>query len=155
MRHLREAQCGDDLPEACPELDYYPEYGSATFAEAVDCTQEVLSPPDPAPPSTTPPRPTQLDLETPANDPAGKDGPVVGIFPAHEHGDLPIKRNCVNAFDLTDFVLSPFCPPESIPKDCIELWAREFARVSQGLIGALDFSGPTATKRPASRPAGT
>ena len=142
MRHHKETYCGDDLSEARPELADYPEYGSAAFAEAADCTQEVLSPPDSAPPSPTPPIPTQPGREMPANDPAGKDGPMAGKSPAHERGDLPNGLNCVDAFDLTDFVLSPFYHPESIPKDCMELWARVFARVSQGLIDALDYSGP-------------
>ena len=61
-----------------PELADYPEYGSATFAEAADCSDEDLSQPDPAPPSPTPPNPTQPDCEMPANDPAGRDGPVAG-----------------------------------------------------------------------------
>jgi len=120
MRHLKETYCGEHFPEARPEPDDYPEYGSAAFAEAADCTQEVLSPPDPAPPSPTPPRPTQPDREMPANDPAGKDGPMAGKSPAHERGDLPNELNCVDAFDLTDFVLSPFYHPESSPKDCME-----------------------------------
>ena len=47
MRHLKEIYCGDDFPEARLELADYPEYGSAKFAEAADCTQEVLSPPTP------------------------------------------------------------------------------------------------------------
>ena len=67
---------------------------------------------------------------------------MAGKSPAHELGDLPNELNCVDAFDLTDFVLSPFYHPESIPKDCMELWARVFARVSQGLIDALGYSGP-------------
>jgi len=134
--HEWEILQGNDIADAAHR------YGSATFAEAADCTQEVLSPPDPAPPSPTPPRPTQPDCETPANDPAGKDGPIAGKFPNHEHGDLPNELDCAEAYDLTDFVLSSFHHPESIPKDCIELWARLFARVSQGLIDALDYSGP-------------
>ena len=38
--------------------------------------------------------------------------------------------------------MSPFYHPESIPEDCIELRARVFARVGQGLIDALGYSGP-------------
>ena len=43
MGHLKETYCGDDLPEARPVLADYPEYGNTAFAEAADCSQEVLS----------------------------------------------------------------------------------------------------------------
>ena len=49
MRHLKEAYSGGDLPMARPELTDYPEYGSGTFAEAADCTQEVTLAPGPRP----------------------------------------------------------------------------------------------------------
>ena len=32
---------------------------------------------------------------------------MAGKFPAHERGYLPNELNCVDAYDLTDFVLSP------------------------------------------------
>ena len=142
MRHLKEAYCGEDSPEACPVPADYPEYERATFTEAAGCTQEDLSLPDPAPPSPTPPSPAQPDCKTSADEPAGRDGPVAGNFPAHEHGNLPNELTCIGAYDLTDFVLSPFCHPENIPRCCIELRDRVFARVGHGLIGIPGYSGP-------------
>ena len=141
MRHLQETYCGYDKPEARPVPADYPEYWTAAFAEAADCAQEVLSPPDPL----TPPSPADQQPRSragPANDPAGADGPAAGSRSIRERSDPSNDLNCVDAFDLTDFVLSPFYHPESIPRDCMELWARAFARASQELIDALDSSAP-------------
>ena len=93
----------------------------------------------------TPPSPADQQPRSgagPANDPAGADGPVAGSRSIRERSDPSNDLNCVDAFDLTDFVLSPFYHPESIPRDCMELWARAFARASQELIDALDSSAP-------------
>ena len=43
--------------------------------------------------------------------------------------------------------VSPFYHRRFVPKDFIELWARVFARVGQGLIDALDYSGPDRGKK--------
>ena len=96
---------------------------------------------------------TQPDLFTPADadeataddggvqaeDPDGLDGPIHGDSSLYQaDGSLPDTYACVHVFDLEDFNLSPFNHPETVPKQCMELWAKVFGRATQALIDALE-----------------
>jgi hypothetical protein len=60
---------------------------------------------------------------------------------------LPDSLDAADAFDLCDFVLSPFVHVPWIPKSLNEKWAKVFNIVIQNLLDAINSEGPGRTKR--------
>ena len=52
-----------------------------------------------------------------------------------DSGALSKEAWCIRAFDLMDFVLSPFAHYETISKEAMENWARVFNQVAADLAG--------------------
>ena len=69
-----------------------------------------------------------------------------------DSGALPKEPFFIRAFDLMDFVLSPFANSETTSKEAMEEWARSFHQVATDAVEADE--DPDRPKKSGSRPGG-
>ena len=138
----------DDPQTPPPDPQKYHRYNSSEFAQAAGETDENGHDSEdsiPRPPPHSPPDENENGIAT--EDPRGRDGPINAD--GSPTGDaLTGDWDCVSAYPLEDYAVSPFWTVTWIPDSCREHWAIAYEKITSTLINAISLpQGADRTRR--------
>ena len=158
IRYIFEAyqhqQEQTDIVQDEPQLQYYPEYGSAEFLEFARLRpgEETFTQPSNTQPNNQHASQDngQRDLDeddrdNTIDDPYGKDIPFEATdgFARHIDGKLIDDYNAVDALHLNTALASPFKHHEIVPKKAMSAWRQCYIVIASALIQAMNIPPST------------